>query len=299
MNSDQQPSQRPSTQDPGGIIHDSSALTLRVPVSSSTDVSPNQQLSSSSSGRTRRRKQFVPNYRNFSLEDNPLSPRRFQSFSGKSGPKIIPNPGRTMSPDSMLTSTSSLTIDEGDVAASDSNPRHPPQLAEVASEALNDAVSTEIFTSMEARDSDQQVMSNFSQSGIVHLLPIDMSSPPTPHRMRSSSPLLRGDSGRDTTSTSPIPSMQGDLDGESSQILSGGQSSPHPLSSASRASDHSVSDNSTGSVTTSSGSDGPHITFRYQHIEDEHGHHLIVGREGTMTKCEDEVCVNASFGDVF
>ncbi|KAI0073479.1 hypothetical protein K474DRAFT_1603252 [Panus rudis PR-1116 ss-1] len=39
---------------------------------------------------------------------------------------------------------------------------------------------------------------------------------------------------------------------------------------------------------TDSSSDGPRVTFRYQHVEDEHGHHLIVGREGRLTKCEDE-----------
>ena len=38
-----------------------------------------------------------------------------------------------------------------------------------------------------------------------------------------------------------------------------------------------------------SGSEGPHVTFRYQHIQDDDGHHLIVGREGKLTQCEDEV----------
>ncbi|KAI0785152.1 hypothetical protein C8Q75DRAFT_776169 [Abortiporus biennis] len=52
------------------------------------------------------------------------------------------------------------------------------------------------------------------------------------------------------------------------------------------ASVHGSSNRST--IGTGSGSDGPHITFRYQHIEDENGHHLIVGREGTLTRCEDE-----------
>ncbi|KIP01296.1 hypothetical protein PHLGIDRAFT_507654 [Phlebiopsis gigantea 11061_1 CR5-6] len=41
-------------------------------------------------------------------------------------------------------------------------------------------------------------------------------------------------------------------------------------------------------TSTSASSAGPHITFRYQHMEDEEGHHLIVGREGKLTRCEDE-----------
>ena len=47
-----------------------------------------------------------------------------------------------------------------------------------------------------------------------------------------------------------------------------------------------------GSESTSS--DSPQATFRYQHVEDENGHHLIVGREGTLTRCEDEVRVSLS-----
>ncbi len=33
-----------------------------------------------------------------------------------------------------------------------------------------------------------------------------------------------------------------------------------------------------------------HTTFRYKHQKDEDGHHVIIGREGTLYKCEDEVC---------
>ncbi|OCH91099.1 hypothetical protein OBBRIDRAFT_812319 [Obba rivulosa] len=45
---------------------------------------------------------------------------------------------------------------------------------------------------------------------------------------------------------------------------------------------------SSNSMTGSSGSDVPHVTFRYEHVEDEDGHQLIVGREGELTNCEDE-----------
>ena len=31
------------------------------------------------------------------------------------------------------------------------------------------------------------------------------------------------------------------------------------------------------------------MTLRYQHVEDENGHHVIVGREGKITRCEEEV----------
>jgi hypothetical protein len=31
------------------------------------------------------------------------------------------------------------------------------------------------------------------------------------------------------------------------------------------------------------------MSMRYQHKEDENGNHLVVGREGQLTRCEDEV----------
>ncbi|EKM49752.1 uncharacterized protein PHACADRAFT_106758 [Phanerochaete carnosa HHB-10118-sp] len=54
------------------------------------------------------------------------------------------------------------------------------------------------------------------------------------------------------------------------------------------ASGSAVLSSSNKSTGTGASSEGPHITFRYQHIEDEEGHHLIVGREGKLTRCEDE-----------
>ncbi|KAF9011494.1 hypothetical protein BDZ89DRAFT_1225510 [Hymenopellis radicata] len=35
-------------------------------------------------------------------------------------------------------------------------------------------------------------------------------------------------------------------------------------------------------------SDEPLLTVRFQAVQDEHGHHVVVGREGLLTKCEDE-----------
>jgi hypothetical protein len=41
-------------------------------------------------------------------------------------------------------------------------------------------------------------------------------------------------------------------------------------------------------VTTSSNDMGPVITMRFEDREDEDGHHVMIGREGKLTKCEDE-----------
>ena len=44
------------------------------------------------------------------------------------------------------------------------------------------------------------------------------------------------------------------------------------------------------SVTTrsSQGPDGPIVTMRFEHRQDENGHHVLIGREGELTRCEDE-----------
>jgi hypothetical protein len=49
-------------------------------------------------------------------------------------------------------------------------------------------------------------------------------------------------------------------------------------------------DTSSFSVTTRSSeeSGGPIVTMRFEHREDENGHHVLVGREGKLTHCEDE-----------
>ncbi|KAG6909273.1 hypothetical protein DXG01_001335 [Tephrocybe rancida] len=40
---------------------------------------------------------------------------------------------------------------------------------------------------------------------------------------------------------------------------------------------------------------GEHVSFRFEHMEDENGNHVIVGREGVLQKCEDEpICTPGS-----
>lgn len=42
------------------------------------------------------------------------------------------------------------------------------------------------------------------------------------------------------------------------------------------------------SVSASDDSQEPLITVRFQHVQDEHGNHVVVGREGRLARCEDE-----------
>jgi hypothetical protein len=57
---------------------------------------------------------------------------------------------------------------------------------------------------------------------------------------------------------------------------------------SSRSLDTTVSELSLESL-GSMGSADPLVTFRFQHAEDEHGNHVVIGREGKLERCEDEV----------
>lgn len=49
--------------------------------------------------------------------------------------------------------------------------------------------------------------------------------------------------------------------------------------------------NSESSSQLSSEADEPVMTVRFEHVTTEDGHHVVVGREGKLQKCEDEVCI--------
>lgn len=58
----------------------------------------------------------------------------------------------------------------------------------------------------------------------------------------------------------------------------------------------SASQSGSGASSAENGSleSQPHVTFRFEHAQDGHGNHVIVGREGKLRRCEDEVSVTAA-----
>ena len=230
------------------------------------------------------------------------------------------------------------------------NPRHPPHLSEVVAEAFTDGHDAMILGAPSGPPdpvqtplpppSDSEAPSNFSQSGIVHLPPIDDRSespfssgapssgrrfsplasrshsthgsagplqrriltgssngPSRPPSNPASSSLERSDS-RISGSDSRMSGSDSRMSGSDSRI-SGSDSRISGSDSKLSGSDSRVSGSGTDSrvsgttdsrITGSSRGTGAHMTFRFQHVENEDGHHLILGREGQMTRCEDEVC---------
>ncbi|KAI0373858.1 hypothetical protein BV20DRAFT_988964 [Pilatotrama ljubarskyi] len=259
----------------------------------------------------RRSKHFAPNFRDFPVDESPFSPRTFASASPNLSPTnsdvnpltdSLSTPSSTAEP-VMYASNASSRIREDD-PANDYNPRHPPHLSEVAAEAFADLTSTRMLIPEGAAGDagnrviqesppqrgnhyDSHTPSNFSQSGIVHLAPLDelsgsRSSSGCPSSGRRASPLASNSgNGSSDPSTRPVPSAYSDTHSSRGMSADDSRSPSNPASSF-------LASGSASVVSGSSGSSGPHMTLRYQHVEDEHGHHLIVGREGKLTKCEDE-----------
>ncbi|KAI9064701.1 hypothetical protein FKP32DRAFT_1611120 [Trametes sanguinea] len=259
--------------------------------------------------RQRRNKHSVPNFRDFAPDESPFSPRTFSTAlpNTRALDDIPPTPGF----DGKVLSDRSQP--EDDDSAYGFNARHPPHVSAAAAAAFTDSTSSSMLVPRTAAEErarsrsassatqgrppgDGSAPSNFSQSGIVHLGPIDESSESRSSSGgrssgRRTSPMVTGsnshsNSGNGSLSHSRPPApckSSGSGSGSASRGLSadGFDYSPDP-SASSRAS------GSASVVSGSSGSSGPHMTLRYQHMEDENGHHLIVGREGTLTKCEDE-----------
>ena len=99
---------------------------------------------------------------------------------------------------------------------------------------------------------------NPSECGFVHLPPIFTSS-------------------GEASSTPNAPNHSG------SHLFSAPDTRNRPTTSESRSSGASRGQKEASTDTT------VYSTFRFQHAQDEHGHHVIVGREGELRRCEDEV----------
>ncbi|KAH9891989.1 hypothetical protein C8Q73DRAFT_792309 [Cubamyces lactineus] len=253
----------------------------------------------------KRSKHLVANYRDFPSDQSPFSPRSFSTALPNTSPtRSDPSTGAdflfTSGPvgEPIRFSPTTDTRPEDGAALDDYNPRHPLHLSEVAAEGFADLTASSMLgphatvdgagagTAQHAEPAtqyDNHSPTNFSQSGIVHLAPVEersgsRSSSGGPSSGRHSS-LNASHSGNGSSDNSrhPVPSTSS---GSGSRGLSADDSrSPSNPSSTSFLS---------GSASVGSGSSGPHMTLRYQHVEDESGHHLIVGREGKLTRCEDE-----------
>lgn len=227
---------------------------------------------------SRKERKRVPNFVDYPTDQDPLAPRSF--VSGHISPPPEPTrlgtlPGPMGEP--VPFDPQRLPDDPGDYIL-----RRPQDLSDVAADAFADATE-DVVPPISPPATDLPHISNFSQSGIVHLAPIDRDGSPSLRTGSSGSGSAEATSRAGTSGKGSSSSNSGDLD--IVQMPSTRPSRPHsPISAFGSGSANTSSQSGSGG----SSSEGPHITFRYQHVEDENGHHLIVGREGTLTRCEDE-----------
>ncbi|KAJ7714204.1 hypothetical protein B0H16DRAFT_1808320 [Mycena metata] len=257
------------------------------------------------SRKRRHRSSFASNFRHFPAEDSAPNLRR--SFTTTIATSSELPPDRLA-----VFSTSPLVTDVASPAPEPKPPRDPPP--ELRARPKQVPVSDDPLPPVEVPDKGELENWNLSQYGFVHLAPISSSPSRGSKDSSAMSPSMRGSQKSITYSTGqsresspritaagnhPLPSSGSDSGQRSesgprsdSGARSGsGQQSDSGLRSASSGSSLSnqVSGSGSESASGSDASDVSHLlTVRFQHVQDENGHHVIVGREGKLARCEDE-----------
>ena len=222
--------------------------------------------------KSRRRKSArkpSPNFSHFPAGDKPYVPRSFSTINDQSTPTS--SSGGNME---TVPTTMSAAYFLGHRNSTESST--PPTMDIETPDILNiDKVSPSWFV-------DEPLFPfNPSEYGLVHLPPISLS-----------------ESGRTSSTSSKSQSKRSAPSSDTKRIALGsmapitsGLVSPEPANSSSAKNDSSQgsSQDSGVSNTSSLASDDVHLTFKFQYHQDENGHHVIVGREGKLQCCEDEV----------
>ncbi|KAJ3881750.1 hypothetical protein F5051DRAFT_473715 [Lentinula edodes] len=237
------------------------------------------------SKQAKRHSDNVPNFSHFPAgEDVSVetpSPRFYTSAASLSSPSFSPS----SSP--LISSTIPKDGEHYSLPISQEyNPRHPPALPIVAQQAF-----TSMSDSLLPNATTTSPQLNPSERGIVHLSPIPSSS--------------NGNSTKrfDRSSSKPISRQYGSNSSGSSSNASSSLSNYYTPEEISSGDDSQFSSQKSGSKSSSSRNGGisrsddvsvysqasePRVSVRFQHIQDAHGHHIVTGREGKLTRCEDE-----------
>ena len=180
---------------------------------------------------------------------------------------------------SIPPSESGLLVPNGPHSAPQSpENRDPTPFKPVPQQSLTEHLSNDPIRSSPTHSVSSRV-SHISQSGIVHLPPLSSTS------SRAGS---RG-SGSHThnSSTKYFSSSNSNTSSKKMDQVPEAQEELKPEDGSSRSS----SDLKPVEMNTQDKSEpiGELVTTRYRHETDEHGNHLVIGREGEIRRCEDEV----------
>jgi len=220
-----------------------------------------------------------PNFRHY--PSNATAPVQVVLNPPSSTPSTADN-GNVSDPDSLsfypaTTDTSS--------PLSESSPRHPQNIPEVTSDVPSGSANPELYPRSRH---PQQI--DLSDTSIVHLPPPRNA---TLHFAHNQGIPSHSGSSQHQSLYGALPSSYED-DTSFTVNLEGQGGFAHPLPSSSSigsGSDAHETAGSGNSVSSSgySSSDEPLVTFRFEHREDGNGHHVVIGREGKLSQCEDEV----------
>ena len=184
----------------------------------------------------------------------------------------------------------------GDRDADEYDPRHPEPISSAGADAISTAYtspSLKVPKPMQAAQSDEPYHSNpidFSHSGIVHLPPVSSRSASERGSSVSGGSLISSRKPRDNVQ-SPFSGSGSDPWGRSDRgKSSAGEGNQSGLSGTDSAGDAARQTPSSTNMSSSS----ELVTFRFEHVLDENGFHVLTGREGVLTKCEDEVCIHSA-----
>lgn len=173
-----------------------------------------------------------------------------------------------------------------DTADDGYNARHPLHLSEAVADAFTEPTEPEDVESTSSSFLPQSVpqttLPNFSELGLVHLGAREYSPRRNESPGGNGSDGFRKPTGSISRNPSHSPAGQTRIVGRDMDVIE--------MPSTRAASVISGSGSAGGSYAIADNpEENAHVTFRYQHVEHDDGSHLIVGREGKLTRCEDEV----------
>ncbi len=161
------------------------------------------------------------------------------------------------------------------------DPRHPEPFSSAGASVLAASYKNPLLMKPHSTHASKPL--DFSKTGIVHLPPLpssgsEHSSPTRPSVSSRQASKLSSDNSVSNSDRSR-PALQFPAPQDTSMTGSGTDSD----------SDSQVRQGSPALMSSGSSSRDELVTHRFQSITNEHGHHVITGREGVLTRCEDEV----------
>lgn len=155
-------------------------------------------------------------------------------------------------------------------------------------ESEQEALVTSNTRSQVAPPDPDRLPLNPSECGIVHLPPVS----PSLSKTRNSSP---SDPNHSLASSKMSSYRSNSPSNDLTRMASPTSFSSESLNLALDSQSEAVFEVQSESLTSTSSTD-PLVTFRFQHAQDKYGNHVVIGREGKLERCEDEVDICFSIG---